>query len=291
MFELKHLRSLLTLKQNGSLAAASAVLNLSQSALSHQFTELEGRIGGPLFLRKSKPIVFTADGIRLVTLAEAILPQVDDVQRYLQREQHPVQLRLNIECHSCIRWLTPALHTLQDRFPNLEWVFANQLDFSPQQSLLQGELDMVLTADVLPEAGIFYAPLFDFEMRLVIPATHALAAKAVIEPEDLCHDVLLSYPVSPQRLDVIKHFMAPASVSPKQIKTVDNTLMLIQMVAAGWGIAVLPDWVCQEFEPPALIVSRSLGHGLWRRLHAAVRVGERQQPAISRLIQALTRLS
>ena len=289
MFELKHLRSLLALKQQGSLAAAADMLNLSQSALSHQLTELEQRLGGPLFLRKSKPLNFTADGLRLVTLAESVLLQVDEVVHYLRRDLQPVQLRINVECHSCIRWLTPALQQLQQRYPDLELTFASQLDFTPQQALLQGELDMVLTADLLPENGIYYAPLFDFEMRLVLPVTHPLASAELITAENLSDEVLLTYPVVPQRLDVLRHFMQPAGLKPKQIKTLENTLMLTQMVAAGWGITVVPGWVCREFEQQQLIISKALGDGLWRRLHAAVRVGERQQPAIRTLIKALTR--
>ncbi len=102
---------------------------------------------------------------------------------------------------------------------------------------------------------------------------------------------MLTYPVALQRLDVLRHFMQPAGIKPKQIKNVDNTLMLIQMVAAGWGIAVLPDWVCQEFEQQQLITSKALGDGLWRRLHAAIRVGDRQQPAIGSLVNALRQQS
>ncbi|MBB6056766.1 LysR substrate-binding domain-containing protein [Tolumonas osonensis] len=289
MFELKHLRSLRALKERGSLAAAADSLYLSQSALSHQLSELEQRLGGPLFLRKSKPIRFTADGLRLVTLADTVLPQVDGVMQYLRREQTTVQLRLHVECYSCIRWLTPALQLLQQRHPELELSFAAQPDFLPQQALLQGDLDMVLTADLLPEEGIYYAPLFDFEMRLVVPVGHRLTGPDVITPDLLGDEVLLSYPVAPQRLDVLRHFMTPAGIKPKQIKNVDNTLMLMQMVAAGWGIAVLPDWVCQEFEPQGLIASKALGDGLWRRLHAAIRIGDRQQPAIRTLVNTLRR--
>lgn len=287
MFELKHLRSLRALKEQGSLAAAAESLYLSQSALSHQLSELEQRVGGPLFLRKSRPICFTADGLRLVTLAESVLPQTDEVMQYLRREQTAVQLRLHVECYSCIRWLTPALQWLQQQHPELELSFVAQPDFLPQQALLQGALDMVLTADLLPEAGIYYAPLFDFEMRLVVPVDHRLAESDMITADLLEDEVLLTYPVAPQRLDVLRHFMQPAGIKPKQIKNVDNTLMLIQMVAAGWGIAVLPDWVCQEFEQQQLITSKALGDGLWRRLHAAIRVGDRQQPAIGSLVNAL----
>jgi LysR family transcriptional regulator for metE and metH len=124
-------------------------------------------------------------------------------------------------------------------------------------------------------------------MRLVLPATHRLMQEAMITPAHLSDEILLSYPVETQRLDVIRHFMQPVGLKPKQIKMVDNTLMLTQMVAAGWGITVLPDWVCQEFEPQQLMASKSLGKGLWRRLHAAIRVQDRQRPEIQVLLKAL----
>ena len=287
MFELKHLRSLLALKSQGSLAAAADVLHISQSALSHQLTELEQRLARPLFLRKSRPLRFTADGMKLVALAESVLPQIDELTCQLRGEQPPAQLCLAVECHSCIRWLTPALQQIQRLYPALELTFANQQGFEPQQALLAGEVDVVLTADLLPSEGIFYAPLFEFEMRLVLPTTHRLMLEAMITPAHLSDEILLSYPVELQRLDVMRHFMQPVGLKPKQIKMVDNTLMLTQMVAAGWGITVLPDWVCQEFEPQQLMVSKPLGKGLWRRLHAAIRVQDRQRPEIQVLLKAL----
>lgn len=53
MIELKHLRTLQALRAGGSLAAAAARLHQTQSALSHQFSELEQRLGYRLFVRKA----------------------------------------------------------------------------------------------------------------------------------------------------------------------------------------------------------------------------------------------
>ncbi len=62
MIELKHLRTLQALRNTGSLAAAAAQLHQTQSALSHQFSDLEQRLGFKLFVRKSQPLRFTAQG-------------------------------------------------------------------------------------------------------------------------------------------------------------------------------------------------------------------------------------
>ncbi|ATA26161.1 transcriptional regulator [Brenneria goodwinii] len=287
MIELKHLRTLQALRNTGSLAAAAAALHQTQSALSHQFSDLEQRLGFRLFVRKSQPLRFTPQGEILLQLAEQVLPQI---QQALQacNEPHQATLRLAIECHSCIQWLTPALDEFHQNWPQVSMDFKSGVTFDPQPSLQQGELDLVMTSDILPRSGLHYAPLFDFEVRLVLAPEHPLVEKEVIEPEDLRAETLMIYPVQRQRLDIWRHFLQPAGVSPA-LKNVDNTLLLIQMVSARMGIAALPHWVVESFERQGLIVTKTLGEGLWSRLYAAVRDGEQRQPVIDAFIRSARR--
>lgn len=284
MIELKHLRTLQALRNTGSLAAASTQLHQTQSALSHQFSDLEQRLGFRLFVRKSQPLRFTPQGEILLQLAEQVLPQI---QQALQSclEPHQATLRIAIECHSCIQWLTPALDKFRQSWPQVEMDFRSGVTFDPQPALQQGELDVVLTSDILPRSGLHYSPMFDFEVRLVLAPDHTLAAKARIEPEDLRSETLLIYPVQRQRLDIWRHFLLPADVSPV-LKNVDNTLLLIQMVSARMGIAALPHWVVESFERQGLIVTKTLGEGLWSRLYAAVRDGDQRQPITEAFIHS-----
>lgn len=283
MIELKHLRTLQALRHTGSLAAAAAQLHQTQSALSHQFSDLEQRLGFRLFVRKSQPLRFTPQGEILLQLAEQILPQI---QQALQacHEPHQTTLRIAIECHSCIQWLTPALNNFRQSWPQVVMDFKSGVTFDPQPALQQGELDVVLTSDILPRSGLFYAPMFDFEVRLVLAPDHRLAQLAHITPEDLADEVLMIYPVQRQRLDVWRNFLQPAGVSPA-LKSVDNTLLLIQMVSAGMGIAALPHWVVESFEHQGLVVTRTLGDGLWSRLYAAMRDGEQRQPVLEAFVR------
>lgn len=283
MIELKHLRTLQALRNSGSLAAAAAQLHQTQSALSHQFSDLEQRLGFRLFVRKSQPLRFTPQGEILLQLAEQVLPQI---QQALQacHEPHQATLRIAIECHSCIQWLTPALDNFRQSWPQVVMDFKSGVTFDPQPALQQGELDIVLTSDILPRSGLHYSPMFDFEVRLVLAPEHPLAEKAHITPQDLASEVLMIYPVQRQRLDIWRHFLQPAGISPA-LKSVDNTLLLIQMVAARMGIAALPHWVVESFEQQGLIVTKTLGQGLWSRLYAAVRDGEQRQPVVEAFIR------
>ncbi|NUU68778.1 HTH-type transcriptional regulator MetR [Enterobacteriaceae bacterium BIT-l23] len=284
MIEIKHLRTLLALRNNGSLAGAAATLHQTQSALSHQFSDLEQRLGFRLFVRKSQPLRFTPQGEILLRLAEQVMPQISQALQACNEPQQ-TRLRIAIECHSCIQWLTPALEAFRQQWPQVEMDFRSGVTFDPQPALQQGELDLVLTSDILPRSGLHYSPMFDFEVRLVLATDHPLAGRPQILPEDLSDETLLIYPVQRSRLDIWRHFLQPAGVSPG-LKHVDNTLLLIQMVSARMGIAALPHWVVESFERQGLVVTKTLGQGLWSRLYAAVRDGEQRQPVTQAFIHS-----
>ncbi|SBS64188.1 LysR substrate-binding domain-containing protein [Vibrio atlanticus] len=279
MIELKHLRTLTTLRDSGSLTATATSLHLTQSALSHQLKDLEARIGGQLFLRKTRPVKFTSEGEILLKLADEIQPQIAKAENEIASLKEDVNGRLHmaIECHSCFQWLMPALKEYQVAWPSVTLDFSSGFGFEPLPALMAGELDLVITSDIQPRSEVHYEPLFDFEMRLITAINSPLAEKPSIEPQDLSDITMLSYPVQKQRLDVVKHFLQPAGVEPKKWKQADNTLMLVQMVSAGLGVAALPNWAISEFSRQGLIASKPLGNGLSRRLFAAVRNSEKDK--------------
>lgn len=279
MIEIKHLRTLSVLRDTGSLTATATALHLTQSALSHQLKDLESRIGGKLFLRKTRPIKFTSEGAIILKVADEVLPKIARAENDIASLKEDVNGRLHmaIECHSCFQWLMPALKEYQIAWPSVTLDFSSGFGFEPLPALVAGELDLVITSDIQPRSEVHYEPLFDFEMRLITATNHPLADKEFIEPDDLAALTMLSYPVQKQRLDVVKHFLQPAGVEPAKWKQADNTLMLVQMVSAGLGVAALPNWAISEFSRQGLITSKPLGKGLWRRLFAATRHAEKDK--------------
>ncbi|HFQ5383110.1 TPA: HTH-type transcriptional regulator MetR [Vibrio vulnificus] len=279
MIELKHLKTLTSLRDTGSLTATATSLHLTQSALSHQIKDLEARIGGQLFLRKTRPVKFTSEGEILLRLADEILPKLARAENELASLKEDVNGRLHmaIECHSCFQWLMPALKEYQLTWPSVTLDFSSGFGFEPLPALMAGELDLVITSDIQPRSEVHYEPLFDFEMRLITATNHPLANKERLQPDDLADQTMLTYPVQKQRLDVVKHFLAPAGVEPARWKQADNTLMLVQMVSAGLGVAALPNWAISEFSRQGLITSIPLGKGLWRRLFAATRNADKDK--------------
>lgn len=274
MIELRHLKTLSALRDAGSLVEAAERVHLTQSALSHQIKDLEDRLDCSLFIRKTKPICFTSAGQRLLMLADDILPMIRGAERDIARLAGGEAGRLNlcIECHSCFDWLMPTIDHFRQHWPEVELDLSSGFSFQPLPALARGDLDLVITSDPEPRNGITYVPLFTYESLLAISKQHRLMARRHIHPEDLEQEVLITYPVEPNRLDIFNHFLDPAGIEPSSIRTAELTVMMLQLVASGRGVAALPNWALHEYLQREYIAARSLGEkGVWCTLYAAIR--------------------
>lgn len=278
MLEIRHLHMLSILRRHGSLATTAEEMNLTASAVSHQLKELENYYDISLVNRRTRPISFTPAGLLVLQLADSILPQVARTKSDIKRLAHGQsgRLRLASECHSCFDWLMPILNEYRKNYGDVELDFATGFEPEPHQMLIDGEIDLLITASNLPFDNIHYQPLFTYESRLVLSPAHRLASQDFINAEDLAEQTLIAYPVEEQRLDIIDKFLAPKGISPAKIRTTELTAMLIQLVASERGVAALPDWVSQEYERKGWVVSRPLGDGVHCQLYAAVRTPSRK---------------
>ncbi|APX94391.1 LysR family transcriptional regulator [Halomonas sp. 1513] len=281
MLELRHLRTLIALRDAGSLVEAAERVHLTQSALSHQLKDLEERLGSPLFLRKTRPVEFTRAGQRLLALAEQILPQVRMAERDLARLAGNEQGRLHmaIECHSCFQWLMPTIDYFRDHWPEVEVDIPGGHHFDPLPALAREQLDLVITADPQPLTGVHYEPLFRYQGLLAVAKQHRLAGRAWITPDDLADETLITYPVEHARLDVFSQFLDPAGVEPREIRTAELTIMMMQLVASGRGVCALPNWALTEYLERDYVRGVALGEGgMWSTLFAAIREETRDAP-------------
>ena len=72
-------------------------------------------------------------------------------------------------------------------------------------------------------------------------------------------EVLITYPVTIERLDIYNLFLLPAGVTPKRHKTIETTDIMLQMVASGRGVAALPRWLVLEYASKMDVVPVRLG--------------------------------
>ena len=288
--ELRHLRTMLALAETGSLSAAARRLHLTQSALSHQLRGLETYFDTPLVRRGTRPLRLSAAGEQLLALARQVLPRVDQAEHTLKAGDGlgAGRLFVTLECHACYDWLLPLLDRFRRAWPQVEMDLLSAR-FEALPDLLSGEVDLVITADPSGHRSLEFFPLFDYQARLVMAADHPLARLKRIQPHHLQDQVLLSYPVPRHRLDVFRRFLEPAGVAPREVRQVELTAMLLQLVASRRGVAALPDWVVASSAAPEGLVTRPLGRrGLKGRMYAAVRGADVQLPWVGDFVSLAT---
>jgi LysR family transcriptional regulator for metE and metH len=270
--ELRHLETLQSLAECGSLSKAAARLFLTQSALSHQLKALESHYGAALVEKNVRPLRFTAIGNRLVALARTVLPLVAeagrDVARLAQGRAGP--LRIAVQCHNCFDWLMPAMDAYRSLWPEVELDIISGFVVDPLPLLERGEAELAIIHD--PQEAhphVEFSPLFRYESVALMSPRHPLAAKHWLEAADFAAETLITYPVPDEMLDVMKHCLIPAGINPRR-RTAELTVAILQLVASGRGIAALPSWTVGNYIERGYVVSRPVTeHGLRCELYAA----------------------
>ena len=236
--ELRHLRTIRAIHDQGGLARAAEVLNITQSALSHQVRALEDQAGTVLFLRQTKPMRLSPAGLRLLALARQVLPLVEAAESEMRgvTQGRIGRLHVAMECHACFNWLLPALDAFRHLWPQVDIDVRAGLAFTALPALIRGEADLVVSSDPEELPGVTFEPL-----------------------------------------DVFSHFLDPAGVRPAAVREIELTDVILLLVASGRGVSVLPDWVLQREAGNPDLVTLPLGpSGVTRRLYAALREEDRK---------------
>ena len=285
--ELRHLKTIREIHRQGGLARAADVLNITQSALSHQIKGIEDQAGVELFVRRAKPMRLSAAGHRMLRLAERILPEIEALEEEFRalRQGKTGRLHIAIECHACFDWLLPTLSAFRRAWPDVDVDIRPGLAFTALPALAREEVDLVISSDPEQMAGITFHPLFDYEPQLVASADNPLAEKTEIAPEDLRDQLLITYPMDRGRLDVFTEFLTPAKVEPRGVRPVELTAVILMLVASDRGVAVLPDWVLREAKASADYVTKPLAGRPVKRLYAAVRDEDAAQPFMAHFLR------
>lgn len=285
--EFRHLRTIKAIHECGGLARAADQLNITQSALSHQVKGLEDQAGVELFIRRSKPMKLSAAGLRLLRLAEQVLPQVEAMQAEFSslRDGKTGRMHIAIECHACFEWLFPVLEGFRKHWPDVDVDIRPGLAFDALPALQKEEVDLVVSSDPEDLPGVEFVELFDYNAVFVASAAHPLAQKSHIDAEDFRGQTLITYPVERSRLDVFSQLLIPARVEPASIRQVELTAVILLLVASNRGVSVLPDWVVREVKYNSDYVTRPLTEkGITRRLYAAVRSEDLDKPFVQELV-------
>ncbi|MDR3019180.1 MAG: LysR family transcriptional regulator [Delftia acidovorans] len=288
MLERTHLAIVREVEKQGSLTAAAGVLCVTQSALSHSMKKLEQQLGTDIWLREGRSLRLTQAGQYLLAVAQRVLPQLDLAEERLRQfaQGERGALRIGMECHPCYQWLLKIVAPYLASWPDVDVDVKQKFQFGGIGALFGYEIDLLVTPDPLFKPGLQFVPVFDYEQVLVVSSSHALAGADFVEAAQLAPEVLITYPVPTDRLDIYNQFLMPAGISPRRQKAIETTDIMMQMVASGRGVAALPRWLVQEYAGKLDVVPVRLGaQGIAKQIFLGAREADLQTDYLQAFIE------
>ena len=288
--EIRHLRLLAAVAEEGSVTGAGRRLHLTQSALSHQLRDAEEKMGVSLFLRLGKKMIPTPAGEQLIGSARRVLKELSDAETLVEGLNGGARgvIRLSTECYTCYHWLPSLLKKFHDKYPQVDLCIDAEATSDPGVALLAGRLDVAIMHCPPRNRSVRSMPMFEDEMVVVMSPEHRLARLTNVRPKDMADETAIIYPPRSDST-LINKVLTPAGVEPKRVLEVPLTEAILEMVAAGTGIGFLARWAVAPEVQRGRIVARPLStHGFRRQWHAVTLRSQPLSPCLKDFIDLLT---
>lgn len=237
MITRQQIRHFLAVTEAGSFTQAAESIGVTQPTLSSGIRELEDRVGAKLFERRRPAVRLTSAGNRLLPIA-----------RRIEREFRRAELetaQASSARQSFVLGVIPSIGTAL-----LESALATQAlgtlvvrekdEPTLHRELRRGTIDAALTfRREAGDASVRPIDLWSDRYRLMLPATHRLADRELIEAEELADDVMIARR-SCEMLGYTSKFFTDRGVRPEFAFKSRNDDRAMALVAAGLGVTVAP---------------------------------------------------
>jgi DNA-binding transcriptional LysR family regulator len=255
--ELRHLRYFVAVAEELHFRKAAERLHVAQPAVSEQVRKLEQELGVKLFDRSQRSVALTNAGSALLEEARRVLRHAEVAQQAARSASAQATTRLRIGClsDSLPASVPRALRHLAVSAPRVQVDLTTGSSLRLIEDLRAQRLDVALTSMPAPAKGLRVTPLGAEGAVVVLPVTHARAVDATIALERLAPErlVLLPREANPAFHNAIVALCHRAGLSPTFVEMSEPRVEHVLLsVAAGAGLAVLPETVTLRFAAPGV---------------------------------------
>jgi DNA-binding transcriptional LysR family regulator len=244
---LRQFRYFIAVAEGGSVASASRMLNIAQSALTKSLLELEAEVGSSLFERSSRGMALTPQGHRFLVSARKVIASVADAMRLHGEEEAPGLtgvLAVGVTSLVAGYYLSELFSRFRRNCPAVQVFVTEDSPGFLEHLLINGELDVaIMVSNALSEPqAMLSETLKRSPNRVWLPSNHALCAQEQLSLADCaaCDQIVLE---ADRIGDLMVHVWARQQLKPRVILRTSSLEAVRSLVGAGAGIAVLPDFL------------------------------------------------
>jgi DNA-binding transcriptional LysR family regulator len=244
---LRQFRYFIAVAESGSVAAASRMLSIAQSAMTKSMQELEDELGGQLFERSSRGMRLTAQGYRFLASARRVIAAAADATRlHANDEAKPLSGVLAIGVTSLVAgyYLSELFSRFRRNCPAVEVFVTEDEPRFLEHLLINGELDIaIMVSNALSEPQALSAEnLTHSPSRVWLASHHPLASKDELSLADCAATDQIV--LEADRIDdLMRRVWARHRFNPRCILRTSSLEAVRSLVGTGAGIAVLPDFL------------------------------------------------
>ncbi|WP_067828237.1 LysR family transcriptional regulator [Nocardia inohanensis] len=277
--DVRDLELLDALATGGTLQQAADRLFVSQPALSQRLLRMEERLGTPIFDRVGRRLVPNPAGARLLPRASRILADLAAAEREVREvaRSGDRQVRLSTQCSTTVSWLTPVMREMRKASPDTAIQVVGAVDDDLADALLAQRIDVAILTKLTPAAEqVRLTHLMDDEMFAVVATEHPWATRKHVTARDFGTENLILYEGYDQSRPNALPLPIPPGARPDRVTIVPMlTELVVELVAAGEGVGVLPSWVIAPYLSRGEVATVRIGQrGETRAWYAATRTDD-----------------
>jgi DNA-binding transcriptional LysR family regulator len=248
--ELRHLRYFVAVAEELHFRRAAERLHVAQPAVSEQVRKLEDELEVRLFDRTQRSVALTDAGAALLTEAYRVLRQAEAARLAARSASDRPGLRIGYVPTALLASIPRTLRRLVASTPNLRATLEPGSGLELAEAVRAGELDVAVVSLPVPTAGVRVTPLGEQRPVAVFPVGHDQAVKSPVDLEQIAPERIVVLPRDADRpfYDAVLAACSAAGISPTLIEMPDGQVdRLLLAVAAGAGMAVLPECVAERY--------------------------------------------
>lgn len=241
--EIRLLRYFVAVAETRHFGRAAERLHMAQPPLSQAIRQLEAELGAPLFSRTTRRVDLTEAGQAFYADALRILRSLDDSARRVRRiagGSHGL-LRIGLTGSAAYEQLPRLARLVKDELPGVALeIHSEMLTPAQEAALLDGSIDLGLLRPPTREDAISHRTVAAEPLVAALPAQHPLAGETSLRVADLRAEDFVMYSASSVVNDAVVRSCLAAGFYPNRAHEVGETSIMLALVAAELGIALVP---------------------------------------------------
>lgn len=243
---LKFLETFVWVARLKSFRLTADKLFTTQASISSRIAVLEGELGVKLFLRDSRGVSLTPEGLKVLDYAEQMLDTMAALKQSIETRSSKVgRVRIGVMDTVIHTWLSPLVAQMTDLYPRVEIELVADTALNLCDQLQKGFLDLVLQTDLVRHESVRSLELASHPLGWIV-ASNSIHNRDYADLAELAQERIITYSKNSRPHQDIVALMQASGVMAPRLNCVNSVSAITRLLRDGFGIGALPPVLVTE---------------------------------------------